>query len=562
NLLPFYLLSAIGILWGVFKKEDKVLFISFSLIVAFSLYMFSTKLGIVDIRFIPFIQIYPLLAAAYVLGNAAGRLRGEWLLPLILVFATILWINQGVTFIPSWIDWNYEGFEGKAVWPAFNGVNQYLAGGPGDARVVYEHSQLHNSAGSSRAFESLPLFSGRATLEGLYMQSTVSSPFIFYIQSEISQVTSCPFPQWPCASFNPGNAVPRLEIFNVGEVIARTDATKAALSTHPSYELETEIGEYQIYSLPTNDGSYVVVPEFEPVLFETSRWKESAYLWFLDLNLLDVPVVFTEDASNSGVFSSVKSDGRMSDLPRIPIEGGCTISESVETDEIAFTTNCIGVPHIVKVSYFPNWKVEGADKIYLVSPSFMLVIPDQEQVRIYYGRTFIDTFSLLLTVLGLVLLVLLVFGKKMSPRFDEAFLTQKMVDLLVGLEKHKKWIILTALILIIGLSLMHYSNKSEARVLDDRFGMELALATKKYTTCDVRINDPLIKEECFKEVGIATGDYNLCDVRIENQALRDECFKEIGITTGDLNLCLVKITSPELKAECDAEIKKTRASGT
>ncbi|HDH28958.1 MAG TPA: hypothetical protein ENH13_07475 [Euryarchaeota archaeon] len=547
NLLPIYLLSALGIVWGLWKKEDKILFITFSLVAAFFLYTVSTRLGIVDIRFIPFLQIYPLLVAAYILGTAASRLRGEWLLPVILVLATILWVNQSVTFIPNWIDWNYEGFEGKAVWPAFNGVNQYLAGGPGDPRVVYEHSQLHNSAGSSRAFESLPLFSGRDTLEGLYMQSTVSSPFIFYIQSEISQVTSCPFPQWPCTRFNPSDAARHLEIFNVGEVIARTDATKVALINHPGYEFEKEIGPYTVFRLTGNKGSYVEVPKYEPVLFETERWKESAYLWFINLSLLDVPLVFTDDASDPGPFKLVKTDGKLTDIPRVPIERNCTVSESVKDDEIVFTTNCVGVPHIVKVSYFPNWKVEGADKIYLVSPSFMLVIPSQEQVRIYYGKTFIDILGQILTLLGIMLLL---FGRRIGPGLDEPLYTKIFEDVLGKIETHKKWIFIAAIVILLGLVLSHSAAQKEARLLDDRFGMELALATERYTVCDVRVKHPDLKEECFHDVAVATGDYNLCDVKIKTRELRDDCFKEIAVATGDLNLCQVKIESNTVKAEC------------
>ena len=53
-----------------------------------------------------------------------------------------------------------------------------------------------------RAFENLPLFSGRSTLEGLYMQGSPTAPFVFYIQSEVSTTPSCPFPDWGCARFN------------------------------------------------------------------------------------------------------------------------------------------------------------------------------------------------------------------------------------------------------------------------------------------------------------------------------------------------------------------------
>ncbi|MDA0576819.1 MAG: hypothetical protein O3B24_01840 [Verrucomicrobia bacterium] len=75
-------------------------------------------------------------------------------------------------------------------------------------------------------------------------------------------------------------------------------------------------------------------------------------------------------------------------------------AETVTSDRIRFTTDAIGLPHIIKCSYFPNWKVRGAKAVYQVSPAFMLVYPDQADVEIYWGRTTIDKLALALTALG------------------------------------------------------------------------------------------------------------------------------------------------------------------
>ena len=60
----------------------------------------------------------------------------------------------------------------------------------------------HQGAGTVRAFENLPLFSGRSTLEGVYIQGSLSVPFIFYLQSEISQQPSTPIPDYNYSRFN------------------------------------------------------------------------------------------------------------------------------------------------------------------------------------------------------------------------------------------------------------------------------------------------------------------------------------------------------------------------
>jgi len=77
----------------------------------------------------------------------------------------------------------------------------------------------------------------------------------------------------------------------------------------------------------------------------------------------------------------------------------------VEEEKISFDTTCVGKPHLIKISYFPNWKVKGADKIYLVSPTFMMVFPEKEHVELYYGKTFSDILGTILTFSGIIIIV-------------------------------------------------------------------------------------------------------------------------------------------------------------
>ena len=111
----------------------------------------------------------------------------------------------------------------------------YLKGNENDPRVVYEHSLEHNSFGTARAFESLPLFSGRSTLEGLYIQSTPTSPFVFYIESEVSKIAACPFLHRRCTTFNLENGTKHLKLFNVQHYVALSDQVKNALKNNTEY---------------------------------------------------------------------------------------------------------------------------------------------------------------------------------------------------------------------------------------------------------------------------------------------------------------------------------------
>ena len=67
----------------------------------------------------------------------------------------------------------------------------------------------------------------------------------------------------------------------------------------------------------------------------------------------------------------------------------------------------VGVPVLVKVSYYPNWKVTGGDGPYRVAPNLMVVVPTDNQVRLVYEPSGIDLGSNGVSVLGLFALAFL-----------------------------------------------------------------------------------------------------------------------------------------------------------
>jgi len=239
------------------------------------------------------------------------------------------------------------------------------------------------------------------------MQASISAPFVFYIQSEISREKSCPFPQYTYTNMNYAAARRRLEMFNVRDLILRSEMAKRAARSAPGYRLTAAFGDYELWRLTEGDGRYIVPLEYEPVLFPKADWKVESHRWFRRDDLLDTHLVFLDDASPSDTERFKAQAESLDDLPRIPIDtSGCRITESIENDEIRIETNWIGKPLLVKVSYHPNWRVEGADRVYLVSPSFMLIYPNRENVRLYYGTTWPDKLGVAFTVVGILVLLL------------------------------------------------------------------------------------------------------------------------------------------------------------
>jgi hypothetical protein len=85
---------------------------------------------------------------------------------------------------------------------------------------------------------------------------------------------------------------------------------------------------------------------------------------------------------------------------------------------VRFTTSAVGIPHIVRVSYFPNWRAYGAAGPFLAVPGFMIVVPTQRDVTLRFERTWVEQVGLaisLITLIGVVVAWLRPLDRRTSP---------------------------------------------------------------------------------------------------------------------------------------------------
>jgi hypothetical protein len=108
------------------------------------------------------------------------------------------------------------------------------------------------------------------------------------------------------------------------------------------------------------------------------------------------------------------------DIEQRDIEPVVVSNVSVGNEALSFNVDKVGTPVLIKVSYFPNWKVTGADKVYRAAPNMMVVVPTSNKVTLTYEESLLDRSSYLLTFAGIVLLVFMVrrrlrYGVTMPP---------------------------------------------------------------------------------------------------------------------------------------------------
>ncbi len=105
--------------------------------------------------------------------------------------------------------------------------------------------------------------------------------------------------------------------------------------------------------------------------------------------------------------------------PRKPITPVNVSDISLTNTDLRFTVDRVGVPVLVKVSYFPNWKVSGAKGPYRVMPNFMVVIPTEKNVHLHYGYSGADKLGYLASFSGIGMLGLLHWTRR-RPVIDVA----------------------------------------------------------------------------------------------------------------------------------------------
>jgi uncharacterized membrane protein len=344
------------------SARDVMLFLFIGMISLF-FYLNLNQSKIWNTRFLPFFTMSSLFISAYFLAVILRRINFSSFFMILIAVSSILFINSRLTYIPSWVKWNYEGFERKATWNELKVLFEFLKGLP-YGRVMWEYTPQYDRFGTPRVLELIPLFTGKPTVEGLLIESSLSAPFHFIIQSETTLTPTAPnfgF-EYPCFRLNIQKAVEHMRFMGIKYFVAYTEEVKREADR--VLPIITQIGGFTVYEIPE---VRLVEPLFDfQVQRKTKNWKREAVEWFLRGDL-SKPIIFAEEVFKKPERKDVK----------------CQLIR-FEQDKIEFYTDGIGIPHIVKVSYFPRWRVEGGRGPYLVSPSFMVVIPEKEVVRLVW----------------------------------------------------------------------------------------------------------------------------------------------------------------------------------
>ncbi len=354
-------------------------------------------------------------------------------LTAVVVGLVVLGSLSSVTFIDGWAKWNYSGYESKARWPEYEALMEELDALP-DGRVHWEANSDLNDFGTPMSPMLIPYWTegSHPSMEGLYFESSLTTPFHFINSSEMSEHPSNPIPGLTYHTGDLERGITHLGLFGVDYYVSFTPEATERADAAPELTKLTTTGPFTIYRLP--ERPLVEVATHLPAVYEVPdrgllasmtgaatvagadgeelpSFFDLSLDWYEDVDNLDRWVV----ADGPPEWPRIES---IEERPDIPLETTPdAVSEVVVEDHrISFTTTAVGEPHLIKVSYFPNWEAQGADGPWRAAPSLMVVVPTSEQVVIEFNDTWAENGGKIATVVGVVLLVGALVWRRRSSR--------------------------------------------------------------------------------------------------------------------------------------------------
>jgi hypothetical protein len=336
------------------------------------------------------------------------------LLTVLLMLVALWRIEATDGFLPYWVRWNYSGYEetdglSAKAYPEFHRLVTTMDELP-PGRVLWEPGSDIDRYGTTLAPMLLPYFTdGRiASMEGVYYEASATSPYHFMAAATLAETPSNNIrgiEYRTIADFDLG--VDWLRTLGVRYYAAKTPAAIARADANPELRLVAQVPDldnippygWNVYQV--TDTELVADLDYQPVVVEGVKphdWQDEVGVpWFDDPAALDRPLT----AGGPPDWQRASADEAI-DAKQIPVDPAGVSDVEIDEDSISFRVRKIGEPVVVRVSYFPNWKAEGAEGPWRATPNFMVVVPTSHEVRLEYATTRAESLGRAGTALGLV----------------------------------------------------------------------------------------------------------------------------------------------------------------
>lgn len=322
----------------------------------------------------------------------------------------------------GWSRYNFLGYEGRG-----ENYTEYhnlvttmgdLGTDPahGCGRALWENSPDNSAYGTTMALMLLPHWTDGCigSMEGLFFEASGTTPYHFLAAAAVSKASSNPVRELRYENLNAATGVRHLRDLGVRYAMVRTPEAKAAAASHSEATGELErvgtSGPWDIYEV--RDAAVVTALTVQPVVVmpragdQRERHLELGTSWFQNpgewaaLPADDGPAQWQRINAEVDLSRSRGEPGQagrqvdvvvpgepIAPVALAPVE---IFDVEIRQQSLSFRVDQIGVPVLVRVSYFPNWRATGAEGPYRVAPNMMVVVPTSTEVEMYFARTASD----------------------------------------------------------------------------------------------------------------------------------------------------------------------------
>ncbi|HET9441181.1 MAG TPA: hypothetical protein VFO52_13475 [Longimicrobiales bacterium] len=312
-------------------------------------YLFADRL-VYPGRFLPYWFIGIHLLAGY--GIARIVIGGSrHVLPVLALAAPLLMLNavRGVGYLRDWSQSTFAGIEARPSWPALQQLYTELQSGSG--RIYWEQAPDKLAMlGSRNLAAATPYFAeNQQVLNGLWSESSSVHDELVAIDSLVARVAA---DTTGAAAASMKGALARLHSLGVTRFIALNRTTAAALARAPGVQLVRASGPFALFNIPA---AAMVDAQSANAQVEVLEWSD---------------------------------------------------------ERIRFRSNAPGRPHIVRMAYFPNWRLSGGE-VQRGPNALLLVTPATREVKLEFRRTWVELLGATISLLAA--LGLIAFAARMLP---------------------------------------------------------------------------------------------------------------------------------------------------
>ena len=330
----------------------------------------------------------------------------------------------------GWAASNAQGAQKKSGWPEYRALLQALKPLP-CGRALWEPDKTYTRFGSAMVFMQLPYWTNSCiqSSEGLYFEASATAPFHWLTTSLVSRKPPNPQRRLPYQTFDMTRGVERMRQLGIRYYLAHSAETKQAAGLSPDLSLVATSGTFSVYEIA---GNTVVAPLLEEPVVVTgigpglnsgfidvgiAQWigNDNAFPstmvtsgpsdWIRRRAIINPPKPLGKAAPKRGIgvtLTPAENNAATRSLPPVVVS-----KVVVDPMSVRFHVDRTGVPVLVRISWFPNWKTAGAAGPYRAMPNYMVVIPTRNDVVLTYGKTDFDHLGSMASVVGLIGLAVL-----------------------------------------------------------------------------------------------------------------------------------------------------------